>query len=243
MGFPTPCTSHITTDASFRGQVYEPSEDTFVFLDALEQDVGALTDLRPSVVVDIGCGSGCIGTFLVQLLQKGCEALYTDATTKEQRKLSCGLPVLLSIDINPVACIATKVTSRVNNVSAHHDCVAASLCSVIREGIADVVTFNPPYVATESSEVNVRRGDITAAWAGGHAGAEVIHQFIDQLPRILSNNGYVYLLAEKTNDIPDLQRRLASRGFTSVILLEKRRRNEKLSILRCCRKKREASTS
>lgn len=56
---------------------------------------------------------------------------------------SSGPPLLLSVDINPVACAAASVTNRVNGTACHADSVAASLASAFRKRIADLVTFNP----------------------------------------------------------------------------------------------------
>lgn len=57
---PTPSTSHLTA-ADF-DSVYEPAEDTFILLDALEADLSLLANSR--VCLEIGSGSGCVSTFL-----------------------------------------------------------------------------------------------------------------------------------------------------------------------------------
>lgn len=44
--------------------MYEPAEDTFALLDALEQDIVSLKRCRPNIVLEIGSGSGCVSTFL-----------------------------------------------------------------------------------------------------------------------------------------------------------------------------------
>ncbi|KAI0274872.1 hypothetical protein BC834DRAFT_850073 [Gloeopeniophorella convolvens] len=63
---PTPDLSHLTADDYER--VYEPAEDTFVLLDALEADANALRALAPRVCLEIGSGSGCVSSFLGALL-------------------------------------------------------------------------------------------------------------------------------------------------------------------------------
>lgn len=49
---PTPDISHLK-DADWT-RIYEPAEDTFCLLDALEQDAERLKNIRPRLVVEIG---------------------------------------------------------------------------------------------------------------------------------------------------------------------------------------------
>ena len=48
--------------------VYEPAEDTYLFMDALLKEMPELQDTRPAVVMEIGCGSGCITAYLAKNL-------------------------------------------------------------------------------------------------------------------------------------------------------------------------------
>jgi release factor glutamine methyltransferase len=80
--------------------VYEPSDDTFLLCDALENDREDMTASRPQIVMEVGCGSGCVITFLSMLL-------------KEQ-----GIPALsIATDINPKAAAVTLRTAAANNVN------------------------------------------------------------------------------------------------------------------------------
>jgi hypothetical protein len=80
--------------------VYEPSDDTFLLCDALENDREEMTASRPQIVMEVGCGSGCVITFLSMLL-------------KEQ-----GIPALsIATDINPKAAAVTLRTAAANNVT------------------------------------------------------------------------------------------------------------------------------
>ncbi len=59
------------------------------------------------------------------------------------------------------------------------DSVCADLFSSLVKrdsAIADVILFNPPYVPTSSMEFNEAASSISAAWAGGILGREVIIQ-------------------------------------------------------------------
>jgi release factor glutamine methyltransferase len=48
--------------------VYEPREDSFLFLDSLEEQREYLLDRKPCISLEIGPGSGIVSTFLSSLL-------------------------------------------------------------------------------------------------------------------------------------------------------------------------------
>ena len=85
---PTPSFSHLTS--SDYQNVYEPAEDSFLLMDALEKESNFLKSMRfdlhtarqftsslsstflanrPLICVEIGSGSGAVVTFLATLLQ------------------------------------------------------------------------------------------------------------------------------------------------------------------------------
>ena len=52
--------------------VYEPADDTFLFLDALRSDFTPFLAPRlPRVCLELGCGSGTLVTYLAMLLRDG----------------------------------------------------------------------------------------------------------------------------------------------------------------------------
>ncbi|KAI7686993.1 hypothetical protein SSS_03180 [Sarcoptes scabiei] len=64
---------------SYFENVYEPAEDTFILLDALESDLKLIENLKPLFCLEIGCGSGTIITSLAKCLQRdNCLFLATD---------------------------------------------------------------------------------------------------------------------------------------------------------------------
>lgn len=78
------------------------AEDTFILLDALEKDALELMALKPALVVEIGPGSGVVSSFLARLLQG-----------EGQRPTALSL----AVDLNPEACVTTKATGKLNDVS------------------------------------------------------------------------------------------------------------------------------
>lgn len=156
---PTPDTSHVSFDT-----IYEPSEDSYLFLDTLsspseskwlserfQKGTGTGTDSVP-LVVEAGTGSGVVLAFVAAQAQQifGRSDILT-----------------LGTDVNRSACLATretvstalatqKASDRATNPDSitspravHVSSATADLCTPLRPGSVDVLLFNPPYVPTE----------------------------------------------------------------------------------------------
>ncbi|XP_006862570.1 PREDICTED: hemK methyltransferase family member 2-like isoform X2 [Chrysochloris asiatica] len=89
---PTPLYGHVRRgDFS---EVYEPAEDTFLLLDALEAAAAELAGVE--ICLEVGSGSGVVSAFLASMI--GPQALY------------------ICTDINPKAAACTLETARCNKV-------------------------------------------------------------------------------------------------------------------------------
>ena len=88
--------AHFVPDVSHarREQVYEVSEDTLLLADSIEKDAALLHQLRPSLCLEIGAGSGYVSAVLAHTLQAPALCLATD--------------------INAAAASATALTMRKN---------------------------------------------------------------------------------------------------------------------------------
>ncbi|OSX67848.1 hypothetical protein POSPLADRAFT_1128287 [Postia placenta MAD-698-R-SB12] len=221
---PTPDLSHLS-----RGDydhVYEPAEDTFLLLDALEQDATELLRSRPLICLEIGSGSGCVSSF---------------------HSFSNYPPVYISTDINLHACRCTRRTGLQNKIPI--DSILTSLTGALMHRLShavDVLLFNPPYVPTYSDEADDAQHDagIAGAWAGGADGMQITNTVLQQVEptadqsvqSLLSPTGRFYLVAVKENDVPGIrQRMLDEHRLQSQIVLQRRAGREHLFVVRFSR--------
>lgn len=152
---PTPDTSHVSFDT-----IYEPSEDSYLFLDTLASasesqwlserfQKSACPDAASNqvpLVVEAGTGSGVVLGFVA---------------AQSQRIFGRQDVLTLGTDVNRNACMATRETvsrailaeQKSLEVSplktVHISSLTSDLCSSLRPGSVDVLLFNPPYVPTE----------------------------------------------------------------------------------------------
>ncbi len=103
---------------SFCDGVYEPSEDSFLLLDALEKETWSGTES----VLEIGCGTGIASIFLCKRVKE-----------------------VFSLDINMRAVSCTKQNMANNGVLNSH-VFSSDLFSAINARKFDVVIFNTPYL-------------------------------------------------------------------------------------------------
>lgn len=201
----TPYQNHIAK-ADF-DHVYEPAEDSFLLIDALEKDMDYLQVKKPTFCLEVGTGSGVILTAFGMVFPK---------------------TFCISTDINFKACIMTKTTASYNKVIL--DSVNMDLAGSFMDGMFDVIIFNPPYVVTESGECG--SNDISASWAGGVKGREVTDRLLEMIPKKLAANGTFYLLLIEEN-IPDEVVQIMSKyGFKSEPVIRRKVRNEQQLVLK-----------
>lgn len=231
----TPYTTHLS-EADFE-HVYEPAEDSFLLLDAIEAELPALRLLRPLVVAEIGPGSGVIVSAVARALGGGGGGVQC-----------------LAVDVNRHACRCTRETARRHGCGDAVHVVRGDLLTAVRPNSVDVVLFNPPYVVTPDDEcadggggggsgggralmpsAGPVNGLIAHAWAGGRDGRLVIDRFVRQLDGWLTPVGRAYLVLIKENDPTGVARELEERGFAGAVIAERRIRGEHLFVMRIVR--------
>ncbi|XP_010720772.1 methyltransferase N6AMT1 isoform X1 [Meleagris gallopavo] len=210
---PTPRYEHMGPRGPYR-DVYEPAEDTFLLLDALERDATQLRQAgytRIDICLEIGSGSGVVSAFLASII--GASALY------------------LCTDINPMAAYCTLETAQLNNV--HLQPVITDLVKGLSprlNGMVDLLLFNPPYVVTPSEEVQSH--GIEASWAGGKNGREVMDRVFPLVADLLSTRGLFYLVTIKENNPDEILETMKKHGLEGTQLLSRQAGQEMLTILK-----------
>ncbi|XP_022371906.1 hemK methyltransferase family member 2 isoform X1 [Enhydra lutris kenyoni] len=205
--FPTPLHGHVGRGAFI--SVYEPAEDTFLLLDALEAAAAELTGVE--ICLEVGSGSGVVSAFLASMI--GPQALY------------------MCTDINPEAAACTLETAHCNKV--HIQPVITDLVKGLLPRLkekVDLLVFNPPYVVTPPEEVGSH--GVEAAWAGGRNGREVMDRFFPLAADLLSPRGFFYLVTIKENNPEEILEAMTTRGLRGTIALSRPAGQELLSVLK-----------
>jgi len=183
--------------------VYEPVEDSFVLLDALEKDLTFIeTEIKPSLCVEIGSGSGIISTAIASVLP---------------------LCQIVAFDINSKACDATRQTAIANNVSDKIDIIKLDFLQLfpLKDNCVDLLVCNPPYVATDPGEVG--HDDIKASWAGGSLGRNLTDQLVQMLPKTLSKRGgCAYIVLEQCNHPESVREMAKSLNMNADFVISRR---------------------
>uniref|UniRef100_A0AAG5D9U0 Methyltransferase HEMK2 n=1 Tax=Anopheles atroparvus TaxID=41427 RepID=A0AAG5D9U0_ANOAO len=211
--------------------VYEPAEDTFLLLDALEDEQEAIKNRKPLLCVEIGPGSGVVISAIGKCFPAG--------------QTHC-----MAFDINPAACRMTHRTSQLNRVSV--DAVNMDLLGGLQSHAVDLLVFNPPYVPTQPSDdgsLEEHADEFRSAggralihsWAGGTDGRAVTDRMLSDLERVLSPAGVLYLLLLKENNPDEVLENVRRSGFLGQIIKERRIRGEHLFVLRIERKRSEGN--
>jgi len=117
---------------------YEPSEDTFILLDALEEDIQFINDLNPLMVLEIGCGAGLGINYLAKNLKNAKKTLFF-ATDLNKNAIE--------------AAVQTSQTEKTHNLVNLINC-GLTLPFIDRlDNSFDILLFNLSYALTEANEL------------------------------------------------------------------------------------------
>lgn len=222
----TPSYSHLSSKDF--DHVYEPAEDSFLLIDALEQELPFLHSRKPLITVEIGSGSGIAISALAKYLDFQSHGFH-------------------AIDINKFACDATKRTAGENRVNV--EVINMDLLTAFKPNSVDLLIFNPPYVPTATDEATQNIPEqkkfydcdaektfgeemLIKSWAGGRDGCEIINRLLSNLGNILAPRGIFYLLLIKDNNPEKIRKELTKLGFESEQIIDRKIRGEHLLVLK-----------
>jgi len=220
-------------------RVYEPAEDSFILLDALEQDLDLLRN-DVTTCIEFGSGSGIVITALSNALRR---------REKSEDGLQKINHLLLATDLNLDACQTTKKCTDYFGVGPSVQVVRTNLAESLLdrlENSVDLLIFNPPYVPTpddelsrsrrpEADQPHIHEGQLHLSWAGGCRGRSLIDLFLTSyVPHLLSKpNGRAYMVALDKNDPENLSNCLKEKfGIRGSIAMERKAGIEHLYVLR-----------
>ncbi|CAN7998948.1 unnamed protein product [Ixodes hexagonus] len=204
----TPIVPIFTSDEA--SNVYEPAEDSFLLIDALEKEIKGILSRKPTICLEVGSGSGIVSAAVARALGNTCYFLATD--------------------INPRAAEMTRRTGQSNGVNVEPVLMDLTGSFVGRlDGQVDLLIFNPPYVVTPSEEV--RGSQLMRSWAGGKDGREVIDRFNPLVPKLLSPRGLYFLLVIKENNPDQICQHMAKVGLQGEVAISRRCGAEFLTVL------------
>ena len=153
----------------FNKDILTPRQETELMTDAIIRENKSTNNLK---VLDLCCGSGCIGLALKRHLN------YASVTLS---------------DISESALQIAKDNAKLNNIDV------VFIKSDLFQNIADkfdIIVSNPPYIPTrdiKDLEVEVRDYDPMLALDGGEDGMEIYRKIAEDIPRYLKDDGRVYI--------------------------------------------------
>jgi release factor glutamine methyltransferase len=163
-GYPLP---YLTGHIEFYGLEFEVSPEVLIPRPETETLVDLALAYRPTNIIDVGTGSGCIAVSLAVHLP---EAMMVDA-----------------VEISPAALAVARRNVERHGVTRRVRLLVGDVLTP-RPGPADLIVSNPPYIPTSqcaSLPASVRDHEPRLALDGGHDGLDVIRRLLAQAPAVL----------------------------------------------------------
>jgi release factor glutamine methyltransferase len=184
-------------------EVYNPAEDTFQLLDAInvEKDMN---------VFEIGTGCGIIA---LECCRQGCNVICSD--------------------INPYAVDLVKKNYNQNKskLNGGFDIRYGDLFSVLKQNeLFDIIIFNPPYLSTKKEELVGGTGWFDVATNGGKDGLKVTERFLLNIKKYLKKAGIGYFVFSSLSKIDKLKSILKKAKLTGEIVNSYNYENERIDI-------------
>jgi release factor glutamine methyltransferase len=167
LGYPLP---YLTGKTEFYGLDIMVTPDVMIPRPETEVLVDLALECRPSTVVDVGTGSGCIAVALAVHLPEA---------------------VILGIDISPAALAVARRNVERLGLEERVQLIAGDLLDR-RPGPVDLIVSNPPYIAADewaSLPPSILYHEPHLALSGGTDGLEIIRALLYQSQGLLKPGG------------------------------------------------------
>ncbi|MFH0905813.1 MAG: HemK2/MTQ2 family protein methyltransferase [archaeon] len=190
--------------------VYLPSDDTYLLLDVLKQEIG-LSSINNAI--EIGSGSGVISLFLYDYASK-----------------------IYAIDINKdVINSLNKLKEKYKLYNL--EIINSDLFTKVPKDLEfDLIVFNPPYVPTNKEITGKEIAIEDLSTIGGIKGREIIVRFLGQLQGFLSEKGVCFLLISSHNEPEFIYNLIKQLNLDYVICKSERLFFEQLIVIKIFKK-------
>ena len=182
--------------------VYPPSEDTFLLIDSLMENV------KPGrSFLELGTGTGIIALIMAKL---GLNVIATD------------------INIKAIEC--ARENAQLNKIPI--ELRRGDLFEPVRNLKFDYIAFNPPYLPSDSAFDSHLPLDEKLALMGGYMGNEIIMKFLKNIRNFLNPLGKAFLVFSSLSNFSDVQKVENDLGLRISIIKEQSFPFEKIFVAR-----------
>jgi|AntAceMinimDraft_15_1070371.scaffolds.fasta_scaffold46089_2 HemK-related putative methylase len=186
--------------------IYYPSEDTYLLLDSIKEDL--LIIKKDCVAMEVGCGNSILSLYLYDFVND-----------------------LYSVDVNSDVIDYLKNIKKEYSLDKLKILKSDLFKNIPKDLLFDVIVFNPPYVCSKSLDLlNLEKEDLCTL--GGINGSEIIFKFLKSLPNYLNKNGICYLLVSSQNDLKNIYKSIIMLNFKYSIINSKKLFFEELFVIK-----------
>jgi len=141
----------------------------------VEEAVRELSDAHAPRIIDVGCGSGCIGIAIAHTLAEA---------------------ELVAIDQSPAALAIARENALRHGVVSRIEFLEGDLLAPLQTRDVDAIVSNPPYVPDDeldALEPEVSEHEPRQALSGGKDGVSVIERLLPEAGKALRHGGFFFM--------------------------------------------------
>jgi release factor glutamine methyltransferase len=183
--------------ADAKEDVYPPKEDSFLLSKAVSK-------FAKGRFLDLGCGSGIQGIYAAKAGRVN-EVVFADIYDEPLRAAKTNLEKAFGKKVDEAGCMNGMAFAFVKT----------NLFSNLGGEKFDSISFNPPYLPTNSDEK--LGGKINLAFDGGIDGRKTLDAFLDSFESHLNKGGVLLLLNSSLSNNEKTVEILKKKGFTVSI--------------------------